>query len=59
MKYSAVQCSAVPVKIPSLLFSVFPCLMITTTGSGSMPSLKVALGTGMVLPAETVSKVDE
>jgi hypothetical protein len=35
--------------------------MMTTTGSGSMPSLCFALGTGIVLPAETVtvSKTDK
>ena len=40
----------VPVKIPSLLYSVLPCLMITTTGSA--PSFTAARGRVTLLPGD-------
>lgn len=40
----------VPVNIPSLLYSVLPCLMITTTGSA--PSFTAARGRVTLLPGD-------
>jgi hypothetical protein len=42
--------SEVPVNIPSLLYSVLPCLMITTTGSA--PSFTAARGRVTLLPGD-------
>jgi hypothetical protein len=46
--------SDVPVNIPSLLYSVLPCLMITTTGSA--PSFTAARGRFTLLPGERREK---
>jgi hypothetical protein len=42
--------SEVPVNIPNLLYSVLPCLMITTTGSA--PSFTAARGRVTLLPGD-------